>query len=757
MNERIQQSWRSRPWFWVAVASLPGLLGWTWLPWVGWSVIVGFGLFGALWFGWRGWVGFGVGPALVLAGLVVRESARSEVGENMLAARFALLQARVLRDAKGGQGSWAALAKVQGGHWDGALVWWQGGGSPPVAGARVSGSGDFQPLPVTRNEGEFDRAAWLRTHGVAAVFDCRSRVRVTTPWLAEWGAKLKREFRDRIGLGLDPASVEAMVLRAVVIGETPQDADSVVAAFRESGTLHAFSVSGLHVAMVGALGWWLLSKLGLRRSRAVFLLIPLVFGYAWITGNSDPAVRSAWMAAVFLAAFPLRRRVDLLNTLGLVLWFGLCWDARMLFLPGVQLSYGVVAAIALGTGVARKWLSWIDEAECYLPESEFNRWQRRWLACRVWLAQSLSVGISAGLGSAPLTALHFGMVTPISILAGLVLIPLVFVMLILSFAVVMLSPCGTPAIGLNRVNSGVAALSVHAARFFASVPWGHMSTRSESESKLRVFDLDRGAGALCFSGDGAAVLLDAGNQHGFRYQVAPALRSVGLEPDSAVFSHPDGSHLGGGLPIWETFPIRQVMLPVSKSLSPAFRGWQRAALTSGIAIVQPRLGSRLPLPGGAWLEILHVPDPLALQALADERVMVFRIRWHGWRILYTSDAGQNTEDAMLETQSDLRSDVLVIGRHRSGLTLGETFLQAVSPRIIIAGNDPFPLGERIPGADIAFWISQGIRVFDQQKTGGVTLTLGPNRSLCARGHVDGSRIMLHAVSGTDPSPVESGD
>ena len=54
------------------------------------------------------------------------------------------------------------------------------------------------------------------------------------------------------------------------------------------------------------------------------------------------------MAAVFLGAFVFRRRPDALNSLGAVLLATLLWDGRLLFQTGVQLSYGVVAAIIIG-------------------------------------------------------------------------------------------------------------------------------------------------------------------------------------------------------------------------------------------------------------------------------------------------------------------------------------------------------------------------------------------------------------------------
>ena len=74
---------------------------------------------------------------------------------------------------------------------------------------------------------------------------------------------------------------------------------------------------------------------------------------------------------------------------------------------------------------------------------------------------------------------------------------------------------------------------------------------------------------------------------------------------------------------------------------------------AGIRMRQAVAGDSLPFPDGARLEILHAPDPLAHNALADERVAVFRLHWRGWKILFTSDAGMGTELKMLDAGKDL--------------------------------------------------------------------------------------------------------
>lgn len=700
---------------------------------------------GGILHGWRvalawllcGWVAVGVFQG--------RQAARVSAESALLGHPGGEMAARVLKDGKGSEKLWSAPAVLLDGPQAGAKVWWEGRGVVPVAGSRVKARGNFGPLPAARNPGEFDQAAWLRSQGVAAVFHAgwvEGEV-VTGAW-AEFGASMRRGFRAAVTDGLAEDSQEAAVIRAVVIGEQPPDADELVAAFRNSGTLHAFSVSGLHVAMVGGIGWALLRLLGVPRRWAVLILLPLIFGYSWLTGNSPPAVRSAWMAVVFLGAFISRRRPDLLNALGAVLLAAMLWDGRLLFQPGVQLSYGVVAAIALGTHWAMKGFSWMAKPELYLPLGMMSRWQRGWLWLRRHVAQSLGVSVAAGIGSTPLTALHFGLVTPVSVLAGVVFVPLVFGLLSVSLLAVALHPVARPAArALNRANAWLANGCVLTAEGCAAIPGGHFQLRQEKEPFLLVYDLEHGAGAACFAGREGAVLLDCADRYSFRRRVAPSLRRLGIAPDSVVLSHPDGGHMGGGTAVWNLLPVRQVLLPVERSRSPAFRSWARDAAAAGITVLQAEDFHDLPLPDGARLEILHVPDSHSQNASADDRVAIFRLHWRGWKLLFTSDAGVGAERELLDARKDLSADVIIAGHHRGDASLSDPFLDAVNPQAIIASHAEFPPEERLSPESVEYWRSRGIQVIHQGEAGGVTVRVDAAGNLRLEGFVSRSVVTLN--------------
>jgi competence protein ComEC len=713
-------------------------------PLQGWGAVLLILLLAGACLGWRSALGWGLCAGVSVAVFSLR-SERRQSFESALPGTAGWVSAEILENPKGGERYWSAPARLTDGGHPGARVRLVGHGVPPVAGSQVRASGKFSGLPAARNPGEFDEGKWLRRQGIAAIFVAdRRAIEIHTGERAAALARIRAGFREVVAAGLDEDSAQARTIRAVVLGEHPPDGGALALPYRLSGTLHVFSVSGLHVGMVGLLGWLLLSWLGVPRRWAVLGMLPLVFGYAWITGNGAPAMRAAWMMTVFLGAFVLRRKPDALNALGAVLLVMMLWDGRLLFQPGVQLSYGVVAAISLGASFAARGFQWMRNPELHLPDSLMTRGQRMFLKFRAATAQSLAVSTAAWIGSTPLTIKYFGLITPASIPATVVLVPMVFVLLAAALLSAALHPVWPAAArAVTHVNGHLASACGGVASGFAALPGSHFHVNRASAPMLLVYDLEFGAGAACFTGgDGGGVLIDCGDRRSLRRQVLASLQHFAIEPDSVVISHPDGSHLGGGEPVWELLPIRQTLLPVEKSLSPAYRRWLDEAPAAGVKLLQAAKFSAVPMPDGARLEVIFSPPPLALQTLADDRVAIYRLHWRGWKILFINDGGHSAEAAILRAGTGVAADVIVAGRHSRDSSLGDDFLDAVGPQAIIASNAPFPLEERLPPRQADYWRSRGIQVVDQRRTGAATLRMDAGGGLVIEGFVDGSTLRL---------------
>ena len=732
----------------VAISAVE--LGGGFWPWALVAVVAGPALAG-----WRLGCVCAVAGLLAAAGLSSRHAERDDVAARVHEmAPGQVLELKMLTDARASTRTWSGKARVVaadeavsgiGDDLVGRRIWVFGSGDEvPVAGSRVLVRGDFLPPRVARNPGNFDEADWLRREGLVGVLRVqRGSVQVRTDPFAEWRAAVRSGFRSAITAGLDDDSLAARVILAVVTGEHPRDSMELVDAFRHSGTMHVFCVSGLHVGMVGLLGWGVLGLAGVPRRWAVAVIIPLMFGYTWLTGNGAPAVRASCMAAVFLGAFVLQRRPDGLNALGAVMSLMLLWDGRMLFQPGVQLSYGVVLAIIVGAALASRLFAWIGRDDAHLPRDEYSRPRKASLWLRRRTAQSLAVSTAAWVGSTPLTAYHFGLITPASIPATVVQIPIVFCLLgnaLLSAIVHPVAPWASR--GMNQVNAALAHACVGVARGFAAAPGGYFRLDGGG-SGLIVYDMPYGAGAAVFTNfEHGATLIDCGSARSFRSHVLSSLRRQGIRPDSVILTHPDGGHLGGGAPVWESLPIRQVVLPVASARSPAYQAWLNDAPEAGLKTGFAKSGTRLPVGEGPWIEVIRDPWHVSPRTRADDRVMILRLHWGDWRILFTSDAGFTTERELLSAGTDVAADVIIAGKPRNDLHLGEDFLNAVRPQVIIAANADFPAEQQVAPSRIADWRSLGIKVVDQLESGAAMLSIDADGSLRIRGYVDGSEVVL---------------
>jgi competence protein ComEC len=449
------------------------------------------------------------------------------------------------------------------------------------------------------------------------------------------------------------------------------------------------------------------------------------------------------MTTVVLGAFVFRQRPDLLNALGLALLAALLADGHQLFQVGSQLSFGVVAAIGIGAAGMRRYFAFLEIREPYLPRQLYGFWRKVWLWFRQKAASAIGASSAASVGSLPLTLWHFGFVSWVSMLASpLIGIPVLGLM-ILALTATALAPFPAAQQQVNRWNGGVAWCCTKLATGFAAIPGGNttLSRDRPGEDFLIVYDSGHGSGAACLHDGESSVLFDTAHRPGFRRTILPSLRHLALRPQSIVLSHPDGGHLGGTVEALDALPVRQILLPVERARSTSFREIVEISQKRGIAMAGGRQGIKYDVSPEAWFEVLHEPDARNQNSAADNRVMVTRLHWHGWRVLFTSDAGLATERAMLKAGGDLRADVIVAGRHRNDASLGDDFLAAVQPKAIIASHAEFPQAERVPEDWMEACEKRGMRVFHQGRTGAVTL-VEEDGSLVIRGFLDGSELRL---------------
>ena len=593
----------------------------------------------------------------------------------------------------------------------------------------IHGSGELAQVRRLRNPHGFDQARWFHRQGVDLAFSLRNQPTLLGVSRFRWPVRImtmwRHHIRQAVTVGLEPGSKQSGLICAVVLGERPPRTSEMIQYFQESGTLHVFAVSGLHVGMVGVIVAGVLWFFRMPRWLTISGVIFCMFMYAGITGMHAPAVRAAIMATIFLLGFLLQRRPSLLNSLAASAILVLLFDSHQLFTPGFQLSYGVLLAIGLFAGFWVWVMKPLGEIDAFMPRSLLSLRQEFLLERRKWLRGALSVSTAAWMGSAPLMWLHFGIVTPIAIVAGIPLVLLVFLILAVAMFSLLAGSIWQPAgEAVNILNAHIATATYSTAALFSKMPGGHYYHEIHDASKYQVivFDVPYGGGAH-FLDMGGGILLDCGRSAGFRYDVMPTLTALRKRPDSLIVSHADSKHSGAMLHCLEFFDPKQALIPQESARSRTYKQFLLRAKERECALIVPRGGQVFEIEPDVMLEVLHAPTELDGMGRADDMGLVLRLHCCGWRILFTGDAGYLTEERMLKSGVDLRSDIIVMGRNRHDFTGSWAFLEAVQPKAIISTNAPFPRREVIPEDWRRHLEKSSIVLFDQLQSGAVTIEM----------------------------------
>jgi competence protein ComEC len=258
---------------------------------------------------------------------------------------------------------------------------------------------------------------------------------------------------------------------------------------------------------------------------------------------------------------------------------------------------------------------------------------------------------------------------------------------------------------------------------------------------VTVFDVGAG-GATAIEADGRILFYDCGSAFQVRAVVAPWLRSRGRSaPDGLIVSHGDARHIGGAVDLATRSGSMVVMDSPVEDRSSSRGRLHAELLRLGIPKSITRAGDRVDFTEGVSIHILHPPAGLD-QNEADDKVVVARLDTVSARVLLVSDAGPATQEWLLANKrGELAADVLVAGRHRSGIPLDGSFLAAVNPALVVSTAGHFPANEPLTPEWCRMIRSSGVRLFRQDETGAVRIEIGAGR-IQVRGFFDGREFVF---------------
>ena len=188
-----------------------------------------------------------------------------------------------------------------------------------------------------------------------------------------------------------------------------------------------------------------------------------------------------------------------------------------------------------------------------------------------------------------------------------------------------------------------------------------------------------------------------------------------------LLTHGDALHLGGTAQLLDDFPRVRVLDNPAPDRSTIHRRLQHLFHERGIRPDALAAGDSFHPSRDVTAHVLFPPRNFS-SPVADDQAFVVRVLVGPTQsILFMSDSGIKTEQALLARDSDLRSDIVIKGQHHSGESGSDAFLDAARPRLIIATSRDFPTHERISDSWAENLQKHDIKLFRQDETGAVTL------------------------------------
>lgn len=637
----------------------------------------------------------------------------------------------------------------------------------------IRGVAGFPKLAAA--EGTFDYRAYLKELGIHYQLQAGSEEDwkiLSSPKQPPLADRFRAWGRKALALGL-PVEDESLRLEwALTLGWKTALTEGVSEPFVRASTYHIFAVDGLRMAIVFGIFFELFRLLRLPRAWSGLALLPVAWFYVALTGWPASAIRATVMLTVVVVGVALKRPSDLVNSLFAAALIVLTWDPQQLFQAGFQLSFFVVLCILLTLPPLRQFIQRLMTPDPLLPEELRPRWQRtlHWPLRRG--SDLVLTSLAAWLGSLPLAAWYFHILTPISTPANVLAVPLCGLVLMSNLASLLLAGWFPAAAELfNHAGWGLMEcirVSSHwfakwpAAYFYVPMPslfttalyyallltlvtgwifrpkfrawkiagitlavglWFCRCWQVCSATRLSILALNGGT-ASYFDAPGAKsdLLIDCGATNSVQSVTKPFLRAQGVNRlNSLLLTHGQMRQIGGAELIADLFSVKQIYASPIRFRSAAYR---QIINDFESAPERVRVVSRNDQ-AGSWT-VLH-PEPADHFPQADDNALVLYGIFHGARVLLLSDLGRPGQSALLERAPDLRADIIVTGLPASGDALRDTLLDALQPCVIIVSDSDFPATRRASPKLCERLARRNIPVLYTRSAGSVTIEFGRNQ------------------------------
>ncbi len=599
-----------------------------------------------------------------------------------------------------------------------------------------------------RNPGGFCYYSYLRQRNIIALANLNSHQQIKQEGnqaflLFEFAHLLRQRLITIINDNF--SSPYRYLVKALLLGRDSNLPDEVESLLTNNGLNHLFVVSGFHIGLIATMLYFIADKLKFA-FKAKFLLTSFgLFSYLLLSGFKIPGLRAAVLLLLIIIGKRLGRKVDIYNLLAIIASVMLIFEPQRLFMVSFQLSFGAVLAIVALTPTIKRIIP--------IKASKIN--------------SLLAATLSAQLGLLPILAYYFYQVSIIGIMTNLIAVPLLSLVIVLSFiflltvgfagffsqllvgsiefilAVILAILSGannnlitTVLVGRPRLITIIfyylilyqvlllfkKELFPYSKRYFKKVVTISLAVLIilvsafdfSAETEIIFFDVGQGDAVLIKLPQGKNILVDTGETG---QEIKQFLLSRGIrEIDYFIISHFHFDHMGGFEKLAKNFRINKVIYPPRCERNDLKEEGLALIAENNLAAASIKTGDDL-YGSNFKLETLAPDYPLIRESYENNNSLVQNFSYGEFQLLLTGDIEQEAEKK-LAGKYDLSADILKAAHHGSNSSSINKFLREVEARktVIQVGDNNY--GHPSPKV-IARFEDKGVKVLRNDKDGAV--------------------------------------
>ena len=523
---------------------------------------------------------------------------------------------------------------------------------------------------------------------------------------------------------------EEGVLKAYIIGDSSSLSDEMKESFKNSGLSHVLAVSGMHVVvfiscLIAFLKIFIISK----RKQVVIAALSVIF-FVFLTGASTSVIRAGVMFLMGIMPPLIFKRMDSVTSLTFVAALLAVFNPSVIFEASFMLSFAATLGILIFSQSFSDKLSFV-----YSKLKEGTKIRRLLKS----ICDLIAVGLAAQIFIIPLQVYLFNEISSLSVIATVIVNPLLSPMLIggLLFCLVsFISPLlAFPFAGFTYVFTKILILI---AKFFANLPFSRIPVIDvtifslfiyalivisiyfkfieNNHKAFRVFvcsacvltmtftisnflykdtiqvsfiNVGQGDCSLIKTSENCDILIDAGGEDndystGTKI-VKPYLIKNGVyDIEYAIASHGHTDHINGIIGLIDEFKIEKIIVPYGFGLTDSAKELILKAEENDIEILYMKHGDVLKINDEMKLEAIMPDEKIITYTTQDDendRSLLLKFTYGDTSFMFTGDLTSVGEAYAVSYYKEmLDADVLKIAHHGSKHSTTEEFLEAVSPK-----------------------------------------------------------------------------